>query len=180
MKGLTCQVPLKEDGLVISYEIAAISFHRIDLAPVSRAFVKEDVDVPDRSVRRRSASGLPPGAVNYLTAAGAKSMERRIAALVAQGDAGAARDLSERLASATIVPAALERRTSVGFGATVTVRLSGDETREFRIVGVDEVDQDPRNVSWVSPTGRALLGLEIGSKVTVDGLTAKVERISEE
>jgi hypothetical protein len=34
---------------------------------VSRAFIKEDVDLPERSGRKRSASGLPPGATNYIT-----------------------------------------------------------------------------------------------------------------
>src|SRR5205814_5816772 len=37
---------------------------------MSRAFVKEDVDPPERSGRKRSASGLPPGATNYITARG--------------------------------------------------------------------------------------------------------------
>ena len=39
-----------------------------------RAFVKEDVDLPERSGRKRSASGLPPGATNYITARGAKRL----------------------------------------------------------------------------------------------------------
>jgi hypothetical protein len=38
---------------------------------MSRAFVKEDVDLPERSGRKRSASGLPPGATNYISARGA-------------------------------------------------------------------------------------------------------------
>jgi hypothetical protein len=41
---------------------------------MSRAFVKEDVDPPERSGRKRSASGLPPGATNYITARGAKRL----------------------------------------------------------------------------------------------------------
>ncbi len=41
---------------------------------MSRAFVKEDVDLPERSGRKRSASGLPPGATNYITARGAKRL----------------------------------------------------------------------------------------------------------
>jgi hypothetical protein len=41
---------------------------------MSRAFVKEDVDLPGRSGRKRSASGLPPGATNYITAPGAKRL----------------------------------------------------------------------------------------------------------
>jgi len=41
---------------------------------VSRAFIKEDVDPPERSGRKRSALGLPPGATNYITARGAKRL----------------------------------------------------------------------------------------------------------
>ena len=41
---------------------------------MSRAFIKEDVDPPERSGRKRSASGLPPGATNYITARGIKRL----------------------------------------------------------------------------------------------------------
>jgi hypothetical protein len=41
---------------------------------MSRAFVKEDVDLPERSGRKRSALGLPPGATNYITARGPKRL----------------------------------------------------------------------------------------------------------
>jgi hypothetical protein len=41
---------------------------------MSRAFIKEDVDLPERSGRKRSASGLPPGTTNYITARGAKRL----------------------------------------------------------------------------------------------------------
>jgi hypothetical protein len=41
---------------------------------MSRAFIKEDVDPPERSGRKRSASGLPPGATNYITARGARRL----------------------------------------------------------------------------------------------------------
>ena len=45
---------------------------------MSRAFVKEDVDPPERSGRKRSASGLPPGATNYITAHGAKRLREEL------------------------------------------------------------------------------------------------------
>jgi hypothetical protein len=41
---------------------------------MSKAFVKEDIDLPERSGRKRSASGLPPGGINYITARGAKRL----------------------------------------------------------------------------------------------------------
>jgi hypothetical protein len=45
---------------------------------MSRAFVKEDVDLPERSGRKRSASGLPPVATNYITARGAKRLREEL------------------------------------------------------------------------------------------------------
>jgi len=48
---------------------------------VSRAFIKEDVDPPERSGRKRSALGLPPGATNYITARGAKHLHDELSKL---------------------------------------------------------------------------------------------------
>ena len=45
---------------------------------MSRAFVKEDVDPPEQSGRKRSASGLPPGATNYITARGEKRLREEL------------------------------------------------------------------------------------------------------
>jgi hypothetical protein len=45
---------------------------------MSRAFVKEGVNLPERSGRKRSASGLPPGATNYITARGAKRLRAEL------------------------------------------------------------------------------------------------------
>ena len=50
---------------------------------MSRAFIKEDVDPPERSGRKRSASGLPPGATNYITARGAKRLRDEVQKLLA-------------------------------------------------------------------------------------------------
>jgi hypothetical protein len=43
-----------------------------------RTFIKEDVDLPERSGRKRSASGLPQGATNYVTARGAKRLRDEV------------------------------------------------------------------------------------------------------
>jgi hypothetical protein len=45
---------------------------------MSRAFVKEGVNLPERSGRKRSASGLAPGATNYITARGAKRLRAEL------------------------------------------------------------------------------------------------------
>lgn len=135
---------------------------------MSRAFVKEDVEIPERSTRRRSASGLPPGALNYLTADGAQRLRARLAQLKGAPDRDDAEilRLDGTLASATIVE---PRRgaEAVILGATVTLQNASGETNTYRIVGVDEVLLEPRNVSWISPVGRALLGAEIGQRVTL-------------
>jgi hypothetical protein len=45
---------------------------------MSRAFVKEDVDLPERIGQKRSASGLPPEASNYIIARGAKRLREEL------------------------------------------------------------------------------------------------------
>ena len=45
---------------------------------MSRAVVKEGVNLPERSGRKRSASGLAPGATNYITARGAKRLRAEL------------------------------------------------------------------------------------------------------
>src|ERR1043166_4728088 len=92
-------------------------------ANVSRAFVKEDVDPPERSGRKRSASGLPPGASNYITARGAKRLRDELNKLRA-AHAGSERvtELEEILASVHVVDPPNAPSNSVTFGATVTVK----------------------------------------------------------
>src|SRR5215475_4989143 len=107
---------------------------------MSRAFVKEDVDPPERSGRKRSASGLPPGATNYITAGGAKRLRDELKKLRA---ANASRkrviELEQILASAHAVDPPSAPSTSVTFGATVTTRDKEGATETFTIVGVDEL-----------------------------------------
>ena len=49
---------------------------------MSRAFIKEDVDVYERPGQRRSQSGLPPGALNYMTPEGARRLRARLEKLL--------------------------------------------------------------------------------------------------
>jgi len=138
---------------------------------MSRAFVKEDTDVPERSARTRSASGLPPGAINYMTASGAHRLRLRMEKL----RAAAADNLAEIarlegiLASVTVVETPAESPDSAALGATVTVRHADGRMETHRIVGVDEVEFEDRGVSWISPLGKALLGAEVGERVRVEG-----------
>jgi transcription elongation factor GreB len=141
---------------------------------MSRAFVKEDVDIPERAGRRRSASGLPPGAMNYMTARGAGRFRAEAAERRSRGDLDGAAQLETILASATIVEPSDAVADTVTFGATVSVKTDAGGLETYRIVGVDEVGHEPGAISWVSSIGRALLGAELGDKVSIAEGTPKV------
>ena len=146
---------------------------------MSRAFIKEDVDPPERSGRKRSASGLPPGATNYMTARGAKRLRNELQKLRAT-NAGSERivELENILASVHVVDSPEPASNSVGFGATVTVKDEKGLTEAYTIVGVDELDLEPDAVSWISPIGKALLAADLGDSLRLaDGRTAKIMNI---
>ena len=146
---------------------------------MSRAFIKEDVDPPERSGRKRSASGLPPGATNYITGRGAKRLHDELQKLRA-ANTGSERmsELEHILASIHIVDPPDSQSNSVGFGATVTVKDEKGLSETYTVVGVDETDLEPDAVSWISPTGKALLGADLGHSIRIsDGRTAKIVKI---
>ena len=146
---------------------------------MSRAFVKEDVDPPERSGRKRSASGLPPGATNYITARGAKRLRDELQKLRA-ANAGSERivELEHILASVHVVDPPDPASNSVGFGATVTVKDEKGLTETYTVVGVEELDLEPDAVSWISPIGKALLAADMGNSIRLaDGRTAKIVKI---
>ena len=137
---------------------------------MSRAFVKEDVEVPERPGLTRSASGLPPRAANYITAAGAKRLRDQLHDLRGSDprDEASIAELEALLASVTVVEPQVDA-TSIAFGAKVTVRTAAGESQSYRIVGVDEVGLYPDGISWVSPLGRTLLAAEPGGRVLLEG-----------
>ncbi len=136
---------------------------------MSRAFVKEDAEIAERSTRRRSASGLAPGALNYLTAEGAERLQVQLTKLRndRKADGTTISHLEQTLGSATIVEPPTHPEAVV-FGTTVTLRTADGSSATYRVVGVDEVELHPGGVSWVSPLGRTLLGAEVGSRVLLD------------
>ncbi len=146
---------------------------------MSRAFVKEDVDLPERSGRKRSASGLPPGATNYITARGAKHLRDELQKLrVANANSQRVTELEQILASVHVVDARDSASNSVSFGATVTVKDKKGRTETYTVVGVDELDLEPDAVSWISPIGKALLAADMGDWITLeDGRSAKIVKI---
>jgi len=146
---------------------------------VSRAFIKEDVDLPERSGRKRSASGLPPGATNYITARGAKRLRDELQKLRAS-NAGNERiiELEHILASVHVVDPPDPASNSVAFGATVTIKDKKGRTETYTVVGVDELDLEPDAVSWISAIGKALLAADMGDSIRLaDGRTAKIVKI---
>jgi transcription elongation GreA/GreB family factor len=146
---------------------------------MSRAFIKEDVDLPERSGRKRSASGLPPGATNYMTARGAKRLRDELNKLrAAKATSERVVELEQILASVQVVSAPDALSNSVTFGATVTVKDKKGRTETYTIVGVDELDSEPDAVSWISPIGKALLAADMGDWITLeDGRAAKIVKI---
>jgi transcription elongation GreA/GreB family factor len=146
---------------------------------MSRAFVKEDVDPPERSGRKRSASGLPPGATNYITARGAKRLREELQKLRA-ANVGSEHiiELEHILTSVHVVDPPDVPSNSVTFGATVTVKDKKGATETFTIVGVDELDFERDAVSWISPIGKALLAADMGDWIALeDGRSAKIVKI---
>src|SRR5436190_10344668 len=146
---------------------------------MSRAFVKEDVDVPERTGRKRSVSGLPPGATNYISARGAKRLRDELEKLRAAGNATDERvtELEQILSSLQVVDPP-DASNSVTFGATVTLEDNQGANETYTIAGVDEVDLEPDAVSWISSLGKALLAAELGDRVTFEGgRTAKIVKI---
>ena len=151
---------------------------------MSKAFVREDDDGPERPAFRPSSPALPPGARNYLTRDGQRRLSEELEQLIRverprlealREDDTAQRDLhvvkqrilrlEESLRTAVVVPVSSAANHHVQFGATVTVRQrSGEETR-YRIVGVDEADADRGWVSWLSPVAKALLNAKLGQRV---------------
>ena len=146
---------------------------------MSRAFIREDVDPPERRGRKRAASGLPPGAVNYITARGAARLQAELKKLRAAGDnAERIAELEQILGSIQIVDPPDTKSQSVTFGATVTVSDAEGKTETYTVVGVDELDFTPNAVSWISQFGKALLASELGDRVTLeDGRSAKIVKI---
>jgi transcription elongation factor GreB len=154
---------------------------------MSKAYTKED-DAGDVLLPRPVAI-LPPGARNYLTAAGARRLRdeltgltdtERPGLLARVGEPGMrGADAKEQLQRVEQRIAALQQSLQsaevavvpppphdvVRFGATVTVRDQRGEKTAYRIVGVDETDFDRNEVSWQSPIARALSGARLGQKV---------------
>jgi transcription elongation factor GreB len=125
---------------------------------MSRAFVRESDDAPERPLPR--SSPLPVGVPNYITPAGAQR-------------------LRQLPTDAVIVPPPTEPTDQVRFGATVTVRDTEGETT-YRIVGVDETDAAANFISWISPLAKTLLNSRVGQRVRFRGEEFEILRVDYE
>ncbi len=78
------------------------------------------------------------------------------------------RHLLKRLEIAEPVDSAQQKnRAQVFFGATVTYADKDDKEHTVRIVGIDEVQHEKGEISWISPLARALLKARVGDTVEV-------------
>lgn len=144
---------------------------------MSKAFTREDVEPPERSGRKRSASGLPPGAINYITGRGAERLREELSRVAAE-DPERVAELEQALDSATIVGPPESRSNEVAFGARVTVEGPDGDLQTYTVVGVDEVSFEPDGVTWISPIGKSLLAAKLNDNVMVgDRRVGKVLKI---
>lgn len=143
---------------------------------MSRAFVKEDSDQPER-LPDRPQSTLP----NLMTPGGHAAMSAHLSALEqelttlrtsTEWTAGSRRPVLERdiryfrarLQSAQVVQTA-SSPDAVVFGCRVCFVDQQERSYSFRIVGEDEADIASGSISWASPLARALLGKRIGDEI---------------
>jgi transcription elongation GreA/GreB family factor len=147
---------------------------------MSRAFVKE----PDGDMAVDDQLDLPQSPhPNYVTPAGLKALEARLAELEGRRQqVSVSDDLADKLPLAQVdrdirylegrieraipVDAADQPADEVCFGAIVGVAGETGSVVEYAIVGEDEADAGRSKVSWVSPLAQALQGARVGDVIT--------------
>jgi transcription elongation factor GreB len=159
---------------------------------MSRAFAPgESEDDGERFIVK--AAVLPAGTSNYITPAGARSLEAERERLIAEKTAltESIEDtqrrklleqklavLTDHLSSVVIVNPDHQPADHVAFGAIVTLQAKpGTGQQTFRIVGVDEVDLNKGWISWVSPLAKYLMDKKIGDPVSIGGQAYEIAGI---
>lgn len=152
---------------------------------MSRAFVKEQDDVPEE-LQERPVSANP----NVVTARGLKLIDAEIETArksLAQGQgagdkamiARASRDLrywTQRRSTAQLVEPPQEP-DAVGFATRVTILRNDGRRQVFSIVGEDESDPPNGYLAYTSPLARALIGRGEADVVDVPGGEAEIMKI---
>ncbi len=81
---------------------------------------------------------------------------------------GRIQEIGGKLADADVIVTDNLSTEKVVFGVSVEViDIDTDETKQFRIVGVDEADMKNGTISVHSPVAKALIGREVGEFVEV-------------
>jgi transcription elongation factor GreB len=162
---------------------------------MSRAFVQESDDDFSADEVPAIKDPLPPGVKNYMTPAGAQRLKDELDELLnnehpnlaaklkgrireGSGDVGKERrrlrEMERRIQylggmmdRIEVVDPAQQDADRVHFGAKVTVRENGQDTRSYTIVGIDESDPSSGRISWISPLARALISRKVGDTARV-------------
>ena len=141
---------------------------------MSKAFTKENDDLPDSPIRRL---GVPVPELNVVTPEGLRAARAELDDLMRTGvDPDRVRELSDHLATATAVEPG--DREVVGVGATVVVEDDVGHRMTYRIVGAIEADVKRGWIGWMTPLAQALWGSRVGDSVTLP--RAEVEVVSVE
>jgi transcription elongation factor GreB len=130
---------------------------------VSRAFVKEDDDRPERPLPRTAGSQRP----NYVTPHGLAQLHAALDRALASDDERDAEYLRARIASAQVVDGSSRDSKVVAFGAAVTLRQADGSRITVRIVGEDEANPTEGTISWTSPYAQALEGHRVRDRVAI-------------
>ncbi|MDX2088681.1 MAG: GreA/GreB family elongation factor [Kofleriaceae bacterium] len=142
---------------------------------MSKAFTKEDSDVPEAPTRRRGIP-VPADGLNYLTPDGERALRAELAGLAA-GDEERAHELAEHLATAvTMGPP--DDTTRVGFGAKVTVEHDDGKRTTYRLVGAIEAAPREGKIYWRSPIAEALYDARVGDSVALPRTQVSVVAIA--
>lgn len=137
---------------------------------MSKAFTKENDDLPDAPIRRL---GVPVPELNVVTPEGLIAARAELDDLNrAGGDAERIRELSDHLQTATAIEP--EDRSVVGVGATVVVEDEDGTRHTYRVVGAIEADAKRGWISWETPLAQKLWGARAGDSVTLPRGEAEV------
>lgn len=85
------------------------------------------------------------------------------------------RFLSRRLDAAIVVDPTESSGDAIKFGATVLIEDEEGQQKEYKIVGVDEIDSKKGRISWKSPIGMGLLGKSVGDDATITSPNGLIE-----
>jgi transcription elongation GreA/GreB family factor len=130
---------------------------------VSRGFVKDDDDRPERPPSR-PVSDRP----NFVTANGLRLLHEALAQARANADQRNVAYYDGRIASAEVIDPKAAEPGTVAFGRTVIGHEEGSAAKiRLRIVGEDEADPAHGTISWISPYAQALHGHRAGDRVVV-------------